>query len=202
MNFKRLFISFMCCLFIGACFCVYASEKDNVKNINNSIVRFHIRANSNSEYDQDIKMAARKYFFENFKPEIDKDKNSVLVYFKENEKYIEKQINNFLEKQNTGYKCDLIVKSEFFPVREYADFTLPSGIYDAVIINLGEGKGENFFCVMYPSLCMLDGITQTTDEKFTLLNDILDENEIKMITSTDDKTVVKFKIIEIFNKFF
>ena len=125
-----------------------------------------------------------------------------LLDFSEHEREIEEILNKFLEEQNVSYKCNVKIKKEMFPVREYNDFTLPAGIYDALIITLGKGEGDNFFCVMYPSLCMLDGVTQTTDEKLNLFEGVLEDEEIKLIASDSEKTVIKFKIIEIFDKFF
>ncbi len=199
---KRMIAVFFVCMSLGFCFSVYAQEKGSVENINSSIVRFHIRANSNSEFDQDIKMAARQYFFESFSLESADNKAEVLLYFSENESKIEEAVNGFLKKQNVSYKCNVKVGKELFPIRKYSDFTLPAGVYDSVIITLGKGDGDNFFCVMYPSVCILDGITQSTDEKLKLLDDVLTDEEIKLISSDSEKTVVKFKIIEIFNKFF
>ncbi len=202
MNLKRLSFVLFLCVCLGFCVSVYATEKENVKNINDSIVRFHIRANSNTEFDQDIKMAARKHFFEKFSLESIDNKEKALGYFLENRQKIEDVINSFLKKQNVFYKCNVEVKKEMFPVRRYNDFTLPAGIYDSVVITLGKGAGDNFFCVMYPSVCILDGITQTSEEKFKLLETVLTNEEVKMIASESEKTVVKFKIIELFNKFF
>ena len=199
---KRLIAVFFISISLGFCFFVYAEEKGSVENINNSIVRFHIRANSNTELDQDIKMAAREYFFENFPLKNVKNKEEALLYFSENGRKIEELLNAFLQEQNVSYKCNVKIKKEMFPVREYNDFTLPAGIYDALVITLGKGGGDNFFCVMYPSICMLDGVTQTTDEKLNLLAGVLTDEEIKLIASDSEKTLIKFKIIEIFDKFF
>lgn len=199
---KRLIAVFFISISLGFCFYVYAEEKGSVEDINNSIVRFHIRANSNTELDQDIKMAAREYFFKNFSLKNAENKEEALLYFSKNERKIEETLNRFLEEQNVSYKCNVKIKKEMFPVREYNDFTLPAGVYDALIITLGKGEGDNFFCVMYPSLCMLDGVTQTTDEKLELLEGVLADEEIKLISSDSEKTVIKFKIVEIFDKFF
>ena len=199
---KRLIAVFFISISLGFCFYVYAEEKGSVEDINNSIVRFHIRANSNTELDQDMKMAAREYFFKNFSLKNAENKEEALLYFSKNERKIEETLNKFLEEQNVSYKCNVKIKKEMFPVREYNDFTLPAGVYDAIVITLGKGEGDNFFCVMYPSLCMLDGVTQTTDEKLECLEGVLADEEIKLISSNSEKTVIKFKIIEILDKFF
>lgn len=203
---KKIFIRMLCfcflCALVSSCVFVYASEKDDIKNINNSIVRFHIRANGDDEYDQDIKMSARKYFFEISDADENYDKKQTLEYFRKNEEKLEKKMNEFLEKNGVVYKCDIDIKKEYFPVREYNDFVLPSGVYDAVILNLGSGKGKNFFCVMYPSLCLIDGISEKTKENFEKLGTVLDESELKLVGSNDSETVIKLKIIEILNKFF
>jgi len=198
---KRVAIAFFICICIGFSISVYATKRDDVKNINNSIVRFHIRANSNSELDQDIKMAARKHFFDIYSLNDKKTKEEVIRFFNENKEEIEKEINTFLKKQNAGYKCSVSVAKEMFPLKKYNDFILPSGMYDSIIIKLGKAQGENFFCVMYPSCCMLDGLTYSTDEKVKQFDGILTEEEVDLIWHTEEKTVIKLKIIELFNKF-
>ena len=77
---------------------------------------------------------------------------------------------------------------------------LPAGIYDTVSVNLGRAKGENFFCVMYPSLCMINSIIEKTDECPELLGSVLTDKETKIVTDVSDKTVVKFKIAEMISK--
>ncbi len=199
---KRMSVAFFVCVCIGFSVSVYITKRSNVEEISNTIVRFHIRANSNSEFDQDIKMAARKNFFDNFSLKENNTREKTLLYFSENKNNIEKEINSFLESQNVSYKCNVKVVREMFPIKKYNNFTLPSGVYDSIYIELGEGKGDNFFCVMYPSFCMIDGITHSVDMDFSQLNTILDGESVELISSTDEKTVIKFKIIEIFNKFF
>ena len=81
---------------------------------------------------------------------------------------------------------------EYFNTREYEEFTLPSGIYNALKIEIGQGKGHNWWCVMFPAIC-LSGVTD--DE----INNYLTEDEQKLIYS-DSKYEIRFKIVELYEK--
>jgi stage II sporulation protein R len=173
----------------------------STNEITQKFVRFHIIANSNSEEDQKIKMEIRNKIFEKFDFSNISSKADSLVYFKEHRQEIENLANKVLIENNFNYPARVSITKKYFPIREYSDFTLPSGVYDAVSIELGEASGKNFFCVMYPSLCLIEGISEKTHGNIEALNNILSENEVETITGNKNNIIVKFKIAEIINNF-
>ena len=189
-------------IFVGGAFGVYARDKDNIEDINNKLVRFHIIANSDTDEDQQLKMELREYMFRNIKFDKNAEKNDVIKYFSENKEELQENINTFLKTKNSSYTAEVNVEKEYFSVRKYNNFVLPAGNYDAVVVKIGEAKGQNFFCVMYPSLCYIDSISGDIKGNMEELKKVLTDEQINLIEKNKGETVVKFKIVEILNKIF
>lgn len=144
---------------------------------NSEYLRIHIRANSNDEQDQAVKLKVKDAVVEYLIPllakaETKEDAERVLRSHKEE---IALEAANALRKEGFRYGAKADVKSEEFPTRQYGSETFPSGVYDALIVELGEGKGDNWWCVAFPPLCFTPN-------------------------SNSKNIVYKSKIIEIINK--
>ncbi len=172
------------------------------KAISQKFVRFHIVANSNSQEDQDVKMKVRETIFSELDLSQITSKEEAINFFKNHQKAIEEIANRVLLENGFSYQARVTVSQKEFPVRRYSDFVLPAGSYDAVSITLGEGIGENFFCVMYPSLCRIEGVTESSHSNAEILNHVLTEQECSAITGNEKQIVCKFKIVEWFEKLF
>ena len=122
-----------------------------------SVVRIHIRANSNLEYDQEVKMDVKEDVIKYITPLLAdcKDCNEVKVVLKSNLKNIEDVANNVLKEAGFRYVSSAKISNEYFPSRDYEGQTFPADYYDALIIELGEGVGDNWWCVAYPPLCFV-----------------------------------------------
>lgn len=118
-------------------------------------LRIHIRANSNLEIDQTIKYQIKDKIVDYLTPYIAqcKSKQSAEQMLKENLDNIENLSDSELQKQGYKYSSKASIKNEKFPTRIYDGYTLESGFYDALIIELGSGEGDNWWCVVYPPLC-------------------------------------------------
>lgn len=171
------------------------------KGVSEKIVRFHIVADSDNDIDQKVKWEVRKRIFENVDLSEINSKENALVYFNKNRENIENIANEVLKENRMPYRSKVYIEKKEFPVREYNSFVLPAGIYDTVSVTLGEGNGKNFFCVMYPSLCMVSSVTEKTEECPQLLGSVLSENETQLVTDSKNKAVIKFKIAQIAEKF-
>lgn len=183
--------------FLGSAIGIKAQTDD----LPQKIVRFHIVADSNDDKAQEVKWEIRKAIFENINLENIDSKENALLYFKSQKENIEQIADDILKKNGFSYKSNVYIGKKQFPVRVYNSFVLPAGIYDTVSVNLGRAKGENFFCVMYPSLCMINSVIEKTDECPELLGSVLTDKETEIVTDVSDKTVVKFKIAEMISKF-
>ena len=131
---------------------------NNCKIENMEYLRIHIRANSNLAEDQRVKYMVKDAIVEALIPilsqvdTIDEAKTTM----KQNFNYIENIANNVLKAEKFEYKSSAYLSNEFFPARTYENLTLESGYYDALILNLGEGSGDNWWCVVYPAFCFLE----------------------------------------------
>lgn len=121
-------------------------------------LRIHIRANSNMTADQNVKYEIKDKIVEYLTPYLINaaDKNSAIEIVSSLTANIEKLCDDFLSSQNFSYKSKAAVKNETFPARTYDGITLESGSYDALIISLGSGEGDNWWCVVYPPLCFVN----------------------------------------------
>ena len=152
----------------------------------------HILANSDSESDQALKLKVRD---EVLKLTGDIFNNCINVEdavnsAKNNLDKIKKTVDRTIQNNGYSYSSKVYIIKEFFSTREYDSFTLPAGIYDSLKIEIGQGKGHNWWCVMFPSVCV-SGCTSDFDET-------LSEEERNMIES--GKYVVRFKIVEIYER--
>ena len=122
-------------------------------------LRIHIRANSNLSVDQQVKYLVKDKVVDYLTPFIaecnTKEKAQDMLY--SNLEAIENVAKSVLSANGFSYSVKAGVKNEKFPTRVYGDFTLECGYYDAVIVELGEAKGDNWWCVVYPPLCFTDG---------------------------------------------
>ena len=122
-----------------------------------SVVRIHIRANSNNEVDQNIKLEVRDAVIDYITPLIAECGNSEEVkdILNLNLNNITGIANSVLDGSDFEYGSRAELKNEYFPSRSYNGEVYPADYYDALIIELGTGKGDNWWCVAYPPLCFV-----------------------------------------------
>lgn len=118
-------------------------------------LRIHIRADSNDEDAQAVKYKVKDAVVSFLTPYIAEcdTKEKAEKTLSENLRQIEAVADKVLYEQGFEYKSRAKINTEEFPTRNYGDFTLEQGYYDALIIELGSGKGDNWWCVVYPPLC-------------------------------------------------
>lgn len=122
-------------------------------------LRVHIRANSNSQEDQAVKYTVRDRVVEYLTPTVadcgTKREAMEQIGLKLNE--IAAVANGVLEENGYFYGAKASLRQEEFPTRVYEGVTLAAGVYDALILELGSGSGDNWWCVVYPPLCFAAG---------------------------------------------
>ena len=120
-------------------------------------LRIHIRANSNSEEDQQVKLAVRDKITAFLTDALEgcKTKSDALNIISNNEQKLVQIANSTLYTHNFAYKASIRINKEYFPDRNYDGYDFPEGKYDAVIIELGSGEGDNWWCVAFPPLCFV-----------------------------------------------
>ena len=134
-----------------------ACSNEKQQKLSKECVRIHIRANSNSQQDQAVKLAVRDEITKYLSFALDgcDSKQAALrVLSNESEKLVQ-IANSTLYAHNFAYKASIRINREYFPDRNYDGYDFPAGDYDAVIIELGEGVGDNWWCVAFPPLCFV-----------------------------------------------
>lgn len=128
-------------------------------------LRIHVRANSNEQIDQSVKYKVKDEVVKYITPYAAecKDKQTAMQIIGGILGDIEDVCNGVLRANGFSYSSKASIRSENFPTRVYGDLTLEEGVYDALIIELGTGKGDNWWCVVYPPLCFT---SSTTDVKY------------------------------------
>ena len=128
------------------------------KEVEYDYLRLHIRANSNSKVDQNVKYEIKDKMVEFLTPHLctveSKDKAIKIIESYSN--VMKSLCVNLLLEKGFNYSVNIKISNEFFPTRTYSNTTLESGYYDAVIIELGQAEGDNWWCVMYPPLCFVN----------------------------------------------
>jgi len=124
----------------------------------NDFLRLHIRANSNSVADQAVKYEVRQAVIDEFAPifAFVTTREQAMNVLRQNLSRIENVSNNVLREHGFDYTARASLRNEYFPTRDYHGITVPSGMYDALILELGDAAGNNWWSVVYPPLCFLD----------------------------------------------
>lgn len=136
------------------------------QRLNEELIRLHVVANSDSEEDQSIKLLVRDAVTMSLREDLEKvaDVQQAKAYLEANLPKIRDVANKTLAR--AGFEGEAVVKlcKEAFDTRYYDTFTLPAGVYEALRITIGEGRGHNWWCVVFPSLCVpatTGGFTET-----------------------------------------
>ena len=161
MRFVKIILVFTIVVLSLFTICGCGTNKDNV-------VRIHIRANSNIACDQDIKLVVRDSIVSYITPLIAgcHDSKEVIGVLSDNLSSIESVANNVLLENGFEYVSSAEITNEYFPTRQYNDYVFPADFYDALIINLGSGCGNNWWCVAYPPLCFVGTETGNANVRY------------------------------------
>lgn len=168
---KSICITFLTCVIIILAVVGFTS----VNLPNTEYLRIHIRANSNAQLDQQVKYKVKEDLVEYLTPILAdcKTKQRAQEQLESQLSKIEQVANKTLESNGYSYKAKAKINNEEFPTRVYGDLTLEKGFYDALIVELGEGEGDNWWCVVYPPLCFV-GQGEKYEYKSKLLEIISD----------------------------
>lgn len=164
-------------------------------DIRGSVLRLHILANSDSDADQAVKLVVRNELLKSgnelFTGELSLENAAELLERSKSE--IVAYINSILADNGFEYKSDVCLVKEYFNTRTYENFTLPAGEYLALKVVLGNGNGHNWWCVMFPPLC-LPAAAGNTDI------DLIFNKDCTQIVNSSPEYEIRFKIIEIFER--
>lgn len=194
---KELMKSAMILLFTALLISVVPTDAE--AKIYDDTLRLHILANSDSEEDQALKIEIRNLLLKNYG---DKLKSSESTYdaIKNAQSLIldmERDTERWIKGLGYDYSVKITLTEEWYDTREYESYTLPRGIYASLQVIIGEGEGKNWWCVMYPPMCLELALESAPKDNATIN---YSKEEINLIN--DKKYNVKFKILELLSDAF
>ena len=209
----ELTLSAVCFLTALLCTVVWLRlrNEDLADRISPALLRFHVLANSNSRRDQELKAGVKDLLLEELREAADQSaptgtspsdaagiKASLCEYVTLHHEDLEAKASAYLAGRDCRYPVKIEIARSHFPAKYYGDILLPSGIYDAVRVTLGQGRGRNWWCLLYPRLCFLDAVHAVIpEESKTELQVLLDEEDYEALTDTRDRKIrVRFRLLD------
>ena len=193
----RIEISILIALIICGVLNINAfSEKCD--NIREKMLRMHVIANSDKAKDQELKLkvrdavllAGKEIFDGSITSSEAKEKISPQI------DYLEKVALETIRNEGFDYKVKITIDKEFFNTRTYENsVTLPAGYYNAIKVVIGDGKGQNWWCVMFPPMCLPTAVAECE------ISDVLTDDETEIVTESE-KYKFRFKIVELLEEIF
>lgn len=172
-------------------------------DLSQAVFRLHVIANSNSKEDQDLKLKVRDNLL-NYMNNICSDcktKAEAMKIANENKQIFQEIAEKTIKENGYNYDVKVNINNFYFPTKSYGDISLPAGYYDALRVEIGKAEGQNWWCVMFPSLCFIDISSGIVDKsgKENLEENVEDES-FKIISQSEINSSIKFKfkIIEFF----
>ena len=170
----------------------FAAECEDIPN---RVLRLHVLANSDSQADQDLKLKVRdrilqvsSQLFTGVKNRQDAEKVAAA-----NLSVLQSAAEDEVKKQGYSYPVHVELTNMYFTTRQYSEVTLPAGMYDALRVLIGSGQGHNWWCVIFPPMCL-----PAAEEK-TELKDVLNGNELRVVDG-NNSYVLRFKTLEAYEQ--
>ena len=202
-------------IFALACLTIYTgwyTQEQNrpLENEHQDIIRFHVIANSDSAEDQTLKLKVRDGVLEAVNQElvqetmaqyadagedltkVELDVTDSRAYIQENLAMIEDIAEKIIHEEGYDYEVRAELGVRWIPEKTYGDSTFPAGNYEALNITIGEGNGQNWWCVLFPPLCLID----SSEDKATRYG----SEDFRMEVGTKPAIQLKFKTLELLNK--
>lgn len=162
------------------------------QQIATQVLRFHIRANSDTVADQQKKLRIKQSLLEWLTPILSENtsKSETIQCIRKNLPDIRKETTRMAAPE----PVTVTLQKEWFPEKTYGTCTFPEGIYDALRVDIGQAKGHNWWCVLYPSLCFADALEPSmTEEGEEKLQQVLDEDAYDLLLHPQ-KLKIRFRL--------
>ncbi len=180
---------------VSLCYGIWLKQRvDPALSLAQKVVRFHVLANSDSDADQELKLAVRDRVLEYLRVTLasSNSKEETLQTLDCLQQQICMTAAEEIQRQGYDYPVAVSLVWENFPERTYGQYTFPAGFYDALRIEIGAAEGKNWWCVLYPQMCMVDAVWgYDTEESQTLLKNTLSREEYLLICETREQTQPK-----------
>ena len=166
---------------------VHAKQSKMQQDLAEEVFRFHVLANSDSEEDQALKMQVKEAVIAYMKEEIPESDSveTTKEWARSHLDAIVTLAEAIIMEKGYTYEVMAEVTTCDFPEKTYGDITFPAGEYEALRIEIGEARGQNWWCVLYPNLCFIDAVHAVVPEEGKKdLKNVLEEDTYEMVTAT------------------
>lgn len=164
-------------------------------NLRDSVIRIHVLAHSDEESDQEAKLLVRdrllEYSRENFS--LAQSRKEAAREVTKNLSAMEEEAEEVLRESGTPRDVSILLEEEYYPTREYESLRLPAGNYLSLQVKIGEAKGKNWWCVLFPPVCL----NTASSAEDALLDAGMEEDNVKIVTREEKRYRVKFRIVEL-----
>ena len=190
-------IAILCALFLFIGLMPVHGESE----IYDSVLRLHVIANSDSEEDQALKLKVRDAVLESTAPMLSDcaTREEAAEAIQSNVDVLRLVALDVIEREGYSYPVSVALGDEEYPTKNYGDFCFPSGQYLSLRIIIGEGDGENWWCVLFPPMCLSASSARSSEDAFISVG--LNKDQYGIITDTDKPAYnVRFRILEVIEK--
>lgn len=179
----------------------YGKRQRIQESIAGKVLRFHVLANSDEVYDQELKLKVRDAVGAQMAELLSDAKSR-----EECEQIIQRELDEIartaqsvIKEEGYSYEAETFLREVQFPVKTYGDYTFPAGKYEALEVVIGEGEGHNWWCVMYPNMCFAGSVYEVVDEDAAeALQEVLSPEEYEKVLASGDYEV-QFKYLTFLN---
>ncbi|MFS8541884.1 MAG: stage II sporulation protein R [Tissierellales bacterium] len=195
----------------------HSNSQEAYMNLKDGIIRLHVKANSDTEEDQALKLKVRDRILKETAPLLEKSESieETRAIVKENLDNIKSIAEDVIKEEGKDYKVEVNFGMTSFPTRKYGEMVLPAGEYEALLVTIGEGKGKNWWCVMFPPLCFVEmthGVAANTEESLDIVTDDKDEDldsvpvnanvdeDLNIFQDNRPPLILKSKILELLER--
>ena len=202
---KLLVVSLLCgaIITVGAGVHTKNYSQKIISGIASQVIRFHVLANSDESADQNLKLLVKEKVLAQYSPVLNASSSikETRQTIENNLAAIEALAQTIVYEQGFSYSVKATLAKDNFPTKQYGDITLPAGNYETLRIEIGESKGQNWWCVMFPPLCYVD-VTKNEIDPATkeILRSMMTEEEYMLMDNNmrqnNDIVKIKFKIVE------
>ncbi len=168
------------------------------------IIRLHVIANSDSDCDQALKLKVRDGILGTVSELLEgvSDRAAAEEILRSNLDVVKDAAEAVLYSEGSTYSANVTLTKEHYPTRKYEGFTLPSGEYTSLRVLIGEAQGQNWWCVLFPKMCVTSKQKITVSDKGALIEAGLTPSQVRIITGNSPDIVIKFRFIEFFSRLF
>ncbi len=163
------------------------------ESISGKVLRLHVLANSDKEEDQQLKLKVRDAILAESETLFStaQNKAEAMESVRKNRDEIQRIAEKTLQKNGCDYPVEIQLAEVYFDTRTYGEITMPAGYYDALQVKIGAGEGKNWWCVLFPALCVPSAASVE-------MNDVLTTEEMTVL---QEGYTVRFKIVELYEQF-